>query len=101
MHPFDFETFKAQKLAQGFDEVLIRRWDPGVSNELHSHPFDTDALVVEGEYWLTSGDGTRHLKRGDTFQVARGELHSERYGSQGAVFWAARKNAGPTGSTPS
>ena len=88
----DFEAFKAAKLAQGFDEVLVRNWDPGFENAPHAHPFDTDAIVAYGEYWLTIGEDVRHLKAGDAFQVPRGVVHSERYGPAGAVFWAARKN---------
>ncbi len=87
-----FESFKKIKLAQGFDEVLVRTWDPLFANEPHAHPFDTEALVAEGEYWLTVGEAVTHYRAGDTFSVARGLVHSERYGASGAVFWAARKN---------
>lgn len=88
----DFETFKDKKIKLGFDEVLIRSWEPHFQNEMHSHPFDTEAVVVKGEYWLTLGKHIQHLKTGDTFKVPRDMLHSERYGKEGAVFWAARKN---------
>jgi hypothetical protein len=91
MEASDFESFKNGKLKEGFDEVLVRNWDPNFANETHSHPFDTDALVAQGEYWLSIGGEVRHLKAGDRFQVARGVDHSERYGPEGAVFWAARK----------
>ena len=87
-----FELFRAHKLSEGYDEVLVREWAPGFSNEPHSHPFDTDALVVYGEFWLSIDGQTTHHHAGDRFQVARGVMHAERYGSQGAVFWAARKN---------
>jgi quercetin dioxygenase-like cupin family protein len=87
-----FESFRQRKLAEGFDEVLIRVWDPGFENEPHAHPFDTDAVVAEGDYWLTMNGQVTHLKMGDVFKVARGVVHSEKYGAQGAVFWAARKN---------
>jgi quercetin dioxygenase-like cupin family protein len=51
-----------------------------------------DALVTQGEFWLSCEGHTRHLKPGDTFQLARGVPHDERYGPQGAVFWAARRH---------
>ncbi|MFZ6772129.1 cupin domain-containing protein [Undibacterium sp. SXout7W] len=88
----DFETFKDEKLRLGFDEVLVRHWEPDTENKMHSHPFDTDAVVVQGEYWLTMGGQIRHLKTGDAFKVPRNIMHSEKYGHEGAVFWAARKN---------
>lgn len=88
----NFEAFKSHKLSEGYDEVLLREWNPGFANEPHAHPFDTDALVAEGEYWLTMNGQTTHYKTGDVFQVTRGVTHSEKYGTKGAVFWAARKN---------
>jgi quercetin dioxygenase-like cupin family protein len=89
----DFETFKAQKLAEGYDEVLVRDWAPDQKNQPHTHPFDVDALMVKGEFWLTiEGQGVRHLQAGDRFQVPRDVTHFEHYGPSGAVFWAARKN---------
>ena len=92
MTPTDFEQFRQEQLAQGFDEVLLREWAPHFANELHSHPFDTHARVAQGEFWLTVGGATQHFRQGDTFSVARQVEHCERYGPEGAVFWAARKN---------
>ncbi len=87
-----FEAFQARKLQEGHDEVLVREWAPDFANEPHAHLFDTQALVAQGEFWLTRDGQTTHYKQGDTFTVARGVMHCERYGPSGAVFWAARKN---------
>ena len=84
--------FTATMTARGYDEVLVREWGPDHVAPEHEHPFDTDALVVQGEFWLTVGDTTRHLRAGDTFQLTRGVRHAEKYGPQGATFWAARRN---------
>ena len=72
---------------------LERRWAPGQIAETHTHPFDAQALVTEGEMWLTCGGETRHLHPGDTFHVPQGMPHSERYGPQGATYWVARRNS--------
>lgn len=88
-----FEEFKVEKLRQGFDEVLVREWAPFFENEPHTHPFDTDALIIDGEYWLSCDGVVTHLRSGDTFTLRRNKVHSERYGPKGCVFWAARKNA--------
>lgn len=82
-----FEAFRTAALARGFDEVLERRWEPGAVVDTHSHPFDADALVVQGEMWL---DG-RHLRPGDGFVLARDVPHAERYGAEGATYWVARR----------
>jgi mannose-6-phosphate isomerase-like protein (cupin superfamily) len=87
-----FESFREQALASGHDEALLREWAPHFANELHTHPFDTHARVARGEFWLTIDGRVMHLKAGDTFDVAHGVEHSERYGPEGAIFWAARRN---------
>ena len=87
-----FEEFSAAQRAQGFDEVVERKWAPRVVIDLHTHPFAVEALVVEGEMWLTVGNDTRHLKPGDRFELDRDVTHAERYGAEGAVYWAARRN---------
>jgi len=51
-----------------------------------------EALVVQGEMWLTVGNDVRHLTPGDTFTLGREVPHSERYGLEGATYWAARRN---------
>lgn len=87
-----FEEFEAEARAAGFDEALERRWAPGTVLETHTHPFDADAVVTQGEMWLTCAEGTRHLVPGNTFALAREVPHAERYGPQGATYWVARRS---------
>lgn len=92
MNTEPFDTFRSQALAEGFDEVLERRWDPGTVLDTHTHPFSVKAVVTAGELWLTVDGTTRHLRAGDTFALDREVPHAERYGEQGATFWVARRN---------
>lgn len=87
-----FDDFAAAARAQGFDEVLERRWDPGTVLDTHTHPFAVQALVVDGEMWLTVDGQTQHLRTGDPFVLDREVPHAERYGAQGATYWVARRN---------
>jgi len=87
-----FAEFDAQARAQGFDEVLARQWPALTKLDPHTHGFAVQALVVQGELWLTVGDTTRHLQTGDRFTLERDVPHSERYGDQGATYWVARRN---------
>jgi hypothetical protein len=87
-----YAEFEALARAAGFDEVLERRWAPETVMARHTHPFAVDALVVEGEFWLTCDGHTRHLRAGDRFTLEREAPHAERYGREDAVFWAARKH---------
>ena len=93
MNTKTFEDFTTTSRAAGFDEVLERRWAPDTVLDVHTHNFDAEAVVTQGEMWLTCDGVTRHLTNGDTFTIGRQVPHSERYGSQGATYWVARRNA--------
>lgn len=86
-----FASFEADARAEGFNEVLVRQWDPGIVVETHTHPFAVKARVVAGEMWLNVGNETRHLLPGDTFTLDRDVHHGERYGPRGATYWVARR----------
>lgn len=84
--------FEAQARAEGFEQVLERRWPPAAVLDTHRHDFGVKALVVQGEMWLTVGDDMRHLLPGDRFELERDVPHAERYGDGGATYWVARRN---------
>lgn len=88
-----FEDFKTAAQAAGYDEVLVREWLPGQETGEHRHPFAVKARVVRGELWLSCGSQTRHIAAGGGFELVRDVPHSERYGTEGATFWVARRNA--------
>lgn len=46
-----------------------------VSGE-HVHPFDEWIVVVEGEFTLTTGEGTRILRKGDEACIPAGTVQS-------------------------
>ena len=87
-----FESFKTKQLEAGFDEVIERTWLPNTVLDTHTHPFAVDALVVQGEMWLTVNGQTQHLLPQDRFTLARDVAHEERYGPEGATYWVARKS---------
>jgi quercetin dioxygenase-like cupin family protein len=88
-----FEEFAAASREAGFDEVTERRWDAGVEIATHTHPFAVQALVVQGDMVLICRGQDLALKTGDRFELAFEEPHAERYGAQGATFWAARRHS--------
>ena len=93
MNTLTFAAFEAESRAAGFDEVLERHWAPNTVLDTHSHPFEVQAVVMQGEMWLTHDGATRHLRPGDGFTLAHEAPHAERYGTDGATFWAARRHA--------
>ena len=88
-----FESFKTKQLEAGFDEVIERTWQPNTVLDTHTHPFAVDALVVQGEMWLTVNGQTHHLLPQDRFTLARDVAHEELYGAEGATYWVARKSS--------
>ena len=91
-HP-TLPEFEAAARQEGYDEVAERSWPANAVVETHQHPFAVTAIVVAGEMWLTEGGTTRHLRAGDRFGLARAAPHAERYGAEGATYWAARQHA--------
>ena len=94
-HDTPWDLFRAQAVAEGFDEVVEREWSPGTVIDTHTHPFAVKALMVRGEMWLSCGGHTQHLLPGDRFTLAHAEPHAERYGEHGATYWVARRNGPP------
>ncbi len=87
-----FEQFRDQMRSSGFDEVLERRWAPDTVLGPHRHPFEASALVTSGEMWLrVDGEAERRLLPGDRFHLQPNVLHDERYGTNGATYWVARR----------
>ena len=88
-----FEEFETAARREGYDAVVARAWKPDLSIAEHEHPFAVKALVVAGEMWLIERGGTKHLRAGEGFELAASVPHAERYGPEGATYWAARRNA--------
>jgi hypothetical protein len=84
--------YRAQALAEGYDEVLERSWPADATFDTHTHPFALKARVVRGEMWLSVGERTQHLQAGEDFALEREVPHAERYGPDGATYWVARRN---------
>jgi quercetin dioxygenase-like cupin family protein len=93
MNTLNFDHFKKQSLDAGFDEVLERTWAADTVVPTHTHPFSVQAIVTQGEMWMTCRGETRHLTVGGTFEMQQHEPHAERCGAEGATFWVARKHA--------
>jgi len=92
MNTPNFETFAQQARAAGFDEVIERHWEPLTVLDTHTHPFAVQALVTQGQLWLTVQGQTRELRAGDRFELERDVPHEERYGPEGATYWVARRH---------
>ena len=87
----DATTFEAELKREGYD--VLNNTTPGAKvNPEHSHPFDVRAMVLQGALTLTTGGQATTYRAGEIFTMARGCLHSESYGPEGAVILAGRKH---------
>lgn len=86
----DRAAFEAELKNEGYD--VMTNTTPGVKvNPEHSHPYDVKAMVVQGALTLTSEGKVRTYTAGESFTMAKGCLHSESYGPEGAVTLFGRK----------
>ena len=92
-HTITLDQFRTEMLGVGYTEVLERPWAPGTVVDTHTHPFEANAVVVQGEMWLAvDGGPERHLTPSDRFRLLPNVPHTERYGSEGATYWVARRS---------
>ena len=98
MNTATFETFQADALAAGIDEVLERRWAPDTVIATHAHAFGVEAMMRQGEMCLHFERNTLHLMPGNGFTLPAGVPHDERYGVDGAtpLGRAAQRTLTPT-----
>lgn len=75
------EEFITACSRDGFSEVVRKTWPAGTVVSDHSHAWDARLLVVAGAMELTIGGVPRSHRPGDTCEVARDQVHAERYGS--------------------
>lgn len=68
--------------------LLNRR--PNETLDLHTHPFESQASVLEGAISISSQERARLYRAGEVFHLDHAQEHSERYGPQGVRYLGAR-----------
>ena len=84
------EEFEQQMQQQGYETVVVERPANG-SLDLHTHPFEARALILEGEITIVCEGRTQFCRAGELFQLDANMPHTETYGPQGVKYIAARK----------
>ncbi len=74
------DEFRELLAGQGCDDIRDSTFEPGHHTELHSHQFDAQLLVLEGEFILELEDGKHIFKVGETCKVLSGTMHAEHNG---------------------
>lgn len=88
-------SFHKMVAAEGFsDPVLVER-EPDGFVDVHTHPFEAKALILEGMIEIGLGTDSQHFEPGDVFHLTQAQPHWERYGPRGVVYLSARKQSTP------
>lgn len=85
------EEFEKKMAEHGVQTVVEVVREANGSLDTHTHPFEANALILEGEITLVAEGKTWHCKAGDTFRLAANVPHTEHYGPQGVRYLAGRK----------
>ncbi len=85
------EEFEHMLAERGVDTIVEVVREPNGSLDTHTHPFEANALILEGEITLVAEGKTWHCKAGDTFRLDANVPHTEHYGPQGVRYLAGRK----------
>ncbi len=85
------DEFRRQLQEQGYSEAQSLDFEPGYSNDSHTHDFSVFAFVLSGEFTLITADGSVTHQAGEDCKLAAGTPHSEKAGASGATILIGRK----------
>ena len=105
----DEQAFRDSLKQDGFHDPLETTGEPGRVNPEHAHKYDLRVLVLDGEFTVSVAGRRTLYRRGDTFTLESGCLHSETLGPDGLRALVAKrtpdcrpeKEFGETGNRPS
>ncbi|WP_244814964.1 cupin domain-containing protein [Caballeronia sp. Lep1P3] len=85
------DDFLAALSREGFNQVVTVTRAPNEALDVHAHPFEAKALIVEGDLTIRVGDEARQYRAGDIFHLPANVEHSEQFGPQGVSYLVGRK----------
>ncbi|CAE6824701.1 hypothetical protein R69927_05573 [Paraburkholderia domus] len=85
------EAFTESLTKDGFPEAVVVTREANTEMDVHAHPFEAKALILEGEMHIRIGDSEQAYKVGDVFHLPANKPHSERYGPDGVTYLVGRK----------
>ncbi|MFM0010629.1 cupin domain-containing protein [Paraburkholderia sediminicola] len=87
----DRAAFTESLTKDGFPEAVVVTREANTSMEVHAHPFEAKALILEGEMHIRIGDSEQAYQVGDVFHLPANKPHAERYGPNGVTYLVRRK----------
>jgi quercetin dioxygenase-like cupin family protein len=87
----DKQKFIAALTAEGFQSIVEVARKPDEFVDVHVHPFEAKALILDGEISLRLGQAERSYGIGQVFHLNPQEAHAERCGPAGVTYLVGRK----------
>jgi quercetin dioxygenase-like cupin family protein len=85
--------FETNLRADGYDEIEKQVLESRPGKGRHRHLFAIRGLVLSGEFIVAQTAEPVTYGSGDIFEVARGELHDEWIGAEGATVLVGKRHA--------
>jgi quercetin dioxygenase-like cupin family protein len=87
----DQSEFVAHLRRDGFDEILTKDLEAEGHLGEHQHDWDVRGLVLAGEFTITTSEGRKTYRAGETFFLASRMPHEESQGPEGARLLLGRR----------
>lgn len=85
------EEFRRSLAAGGFAGPVMVERDSSYGLDVHQHPFEAYALILEGEITIEVDGKPTTYRAGETFRLPAQCPHRERAGAQGVRYLSGRK----------
>lgn len=85
------EQFLQSLRQDGFPDPVEVQQPPNGRLDIHEHPFEVRALVIDGAITISIDDVSKIYKTGEIFHLSFKQPHAESYGPQGVKYLASRR----------
>ena len=86
------EVFLEKLTKEQFPEPVLVEREVGGFLDLHSHPYEVQALIIEGQIDIIISGIKSTFLAGDVFHLLPNQIHTENYGAKGVKYLASRKS---------
>ena len=76
----------------GHENIVLIEKEANYFLDKHSHDFNVDIIIITGNFEIELSNSNIILFPGSRFKLNKGELHSEKAGSEGVSFLSARSS---------
>jgi quercetin dioxygenase-like cupin family protein len=85
------DVFLDRLQKEDFPAPVVATRQPPFFLDLHSHPYEAKALVLDGQIDINVGGIKTIYLAGDVFHLLANQVHTENCGSKGVQYLVSRK----------